>query len=228
MTKKWQNSGATWAEDGLSAAEARLNQAPMYFRDLAAFNSELEGLLPLVLTDPRPAQSGLLAGTLVETRRGWERIETLEPGVSVQTLDGGLARLMGLDRRLMRPGDGASLIRLPGGCLDACSDLMLLPGQHLLIDTLDDPMTGGAPFVLVPAQALLALPGPQRLRPETEIEVLTPMFAEEEGLYVQSGVLFHCPSVIDGAQRYPEDSFFPCLDLDTAQDFLKRRALRLS
>ena len=63
---------------------------------------------------------------------------------------------------------------------------------------------------------------------EAPVEVVTPLFAEEEGLYAQSGVLFHCPSLIDGPQRYPEDSFFPTLELATAQGFLKRRAARLA
>lgn len=200
----------------------------MFMQDLTAFAPELSFQVPAPITTARPALSGLLSGTLVETATGWQAVETLAPGARIQTLDGGLARLLRLARRTIRPSDELVLIHLPGGCLDACSDLMLLPGQHLLVDTLDDASLGGAPFALVPALALLALDGPRRIRPEAPVEVVTPLFADEEGLYAQSGVLFHCPSLIDGPQRYPEDSFFPTLDLATAQGFLKRRAARLA
>jgi len=204
----------------------------MFMQDLTTFAPELSVLVPQPRITARPAVSGILSGilsgTLVESDTGWQRIETLAPGACIQTLDGGLSRLLRLARRVIGPSDELVLIHLPGGCLDACSDLTLLPGQHLLVDTLDDDSLGGAPFALVPALALLVLNGPRRIRPEAPVEVVTPLFAEEEGIYAQSGVLFHCPSLIDGPQRYPEDSFFPTLDLGRARDFLKRRAARLA
>ena len=200
----------------------------MFMQEMTAFAPELSALVPQPRTAARPALSGLLSGTLVETATGWHPVETLAAGVRIQTLDGGLARLLRLATRTIRPSDDLVLIHLPGGCLDACSDLTLLPGQHLLVDTLDDDSLGGAPFALVPALALLALDGPRRIRPDAPIEVVTPLFAEEEGIYAQSGVLFLCPSLIDGAQRYPEDSFFPVLDLGPARAFLTRRAARLA
>lgn len=200
----------------------------MFMQDLTTFAPELSVLVPQPRITARPALSGMVSGTLVESDTGWQRVETLAPGARIQTLDGGLSRLLRLARRMIRPSDDVLLIHLPGGCLDACSDLTLLPGQHLLIDTLDDDSLGGAPFALVPALALLALNGPRRIRPAAPVEVVTPLFAEEEGIYAQSGVLFHCPSLIDGPQRYPEDSFFPTLELVQARAFLKRRAARLA
>ena len=200
----------------------------MFMQDLTTFAPELSVLVPQPRIPARPALSGMVSGTLVESDTGWQRVETLAPGARIQTLDGGLSRLLRLARRMIRPSDELVLIHLPGGCLDACSDLTLLPGQHLLIDTLDDDSLGGAPFALVPALALLALNGPRRIRPSAPVEVVTPLFADEEGIYAQSGVLFHCPSLIDGTQRYPEDSFFPVLDLGPARAFLQRRAARLA
>jgi Hint domain len=174
-----------------------------------------------------PVTTGLVAGTLLETSTGWRAVETLTAGDCVQTLDGGLARILRLDRRSLPTSQDAPLLILQGGCYDACSDLLLLPGQHLLIDTLDDEISMGAPFALLPA---LALCGPQmrRHRPAAALEIITPLFADEEIIYANSGVLMHCPGIADGAGRYPEDSFFPRLDITTARDFLARRMQRLA
>lgn len=183
---------------------------------------------PLVLRHAVPMVSGLLRGTLVETEHGWQEIESLSPGQTVQTLDGGLARLRRLDRRRVAGGRHGALILLPGGVLDACSDLLIPPGQHLLIDTLDDPGLDGAPFALVPAQALLALKGPRRVHVDADFEVLTPLFTEEEVVYAQSGVLLFCPGLMEGAQGHPGSVFFPTLAGARARDFLRRRERRLS
>lgn len=53
----------------------------------------------------------------------------------------------------------------------------------------------------------------QRDFPDGAVEVITPLFAEEGVLFVNSGVLLHCPSVIDGAGRYPMTASFPALML---------------
>ena len=105
---------------------------------------------------------------------------------------------------------------------------MLVPGQHVLMDTLGDPDLAPAPFAMVPAIALTSDPLIRRSFPDLGVEVITPLFAEEEIIFANSGVLLHCPSVIDGAGRYPDDSFFPRLDAATARAFLTRRAARLA
>jgi hypothetical protein len=194
----------------------------MFMQDISRTNTAFYPVETLLA----PVTTGLVAGTLLETSTGWRSIETLTEGDCVQTLDGGLARILHLDRRSLTATQDASLLILQGGTYDACSDLMLLPGQHLLIDTLDDEISMGAPFALLPA---LALSGPQvrRHRPTAPVEIITPLFADEEIIYANSGVLMHCPGIADGAGRYPEDSFFPRLDIITARDFLARRAQRL-
>ena len=105
---------------------------------------------------------------------------------------------------------------------------MLVPGQHVLIDTLGDRAHGHAPYLLVPAVALTTDPLIRRDFPDLKVEVITPLFAEEEVIFANSGVLLHCPSVVDGAGRYPDTSFFPRLDAASARDFLNRRAARLA
>lgn len=177
---------------------------------------------------PAPVIGGIVAGTLVEGARGWVAVETLRIGDKVQTLDGGLARVHALDRRNLTQAAESALIHVPGGSYDACSDLMLVPGQHVLMDTLGDPALGAAPYALVPAIALTCDPMIRRRFPVLTVEVITPLFADEEIIFANSGVLLHCPGVMDGAGRYPDDSFFPRLDAATARAFLARRAARLA
>lgn len=174
-----------------------------------------------------PVTTGIVTGTLVETATGWQPIEALRRGDCVQTLDGGLAKVLHLDRRLLQPELETPLLLLPGGQYDACSDLLLLPGQHLLIDTLDDPESEGAPFALLPALALLGSAA-RRHHMTQPLEIITPLFADEEVIYANTGVLLHCPGLTDGANRYPEDSFFPRLDAPRARALLARRAERLA
>lgn len=195
----------------------------MFMQDISRSAIQFSSVETLV----SPLTTGLVAGTLVETATGWQPIEAVQAGDCVQTLDGGLARILRMDRRSLYPAHETSLLTLPGGHYDACSDLLLLAGQHLLIDTLDDTETEGAPFALIPALALLHAPAqPHRL--QTALEIVTPLFADEEVIYANTGVLLHCPGLLDGANRYPENSFFPRLDLAQARALLARRAKRLA
>ena len=176
---------------------------------------------------PAPVLGGIVAGTLVEGENGWVQAQSLRIGDRLQTLDGGLARIHGLDRRMLAAQVETSLIHVPGGLYDACHDVWLVPGQHVLIDTVQD-ADQPAPYVLVPAIALTSHHAVRHSFPATGVEVITPLFADEEIIFANSGVLLHCPSVIDGAGRYPDDSFFPRLDAATARAFLNRRSLQLA
>jgi len=175
-----------------------------------------------------PVTSGILAGTLLETATGWRCVETLRMGDLVQSLDGGLAKVLGVDRRTLRPDMGQALITIPGGVYDACSDLQLLPGQHLLIDTLGDTALPDDAFALIPALALDGRTGCTRRYALREIEVITPMFATEEIVWANSGVLIHCPGIATGAGVRPASDFFPRLDVPGARALLTRREALLA
>ena len=200
----------------------------MFMQDIAKLTTAFTRVAP----KPRalqalPVTTGIVAGTLVETANGWRDVTTLRIGDAVQTLDGGLSRILGLDRRVLRPEPETSLILIPGGSHDACSDILLMPGQHVLKDTLGDDACHGAPFVLLPAFAMTVDALITRHFPEAEVEVTTPLFADEEIIFANSGVLLHCPGMVDGAGRTPVDSFFPRLDSLEARAFLTRRVARL-
>lgn len=190
----------------------------MFMQDFARLAADSSAVPPRAELAQAPVLTGLLAGTQVETEKGWSDVASLARGDRVHTLDGGLARILGLDRRTA----SGSALHLPGGYMDACSDLWLLPRQPVLVSTLD---LLPAPFVLIPAEALEVLPFISR-RP-LEAEVVTPLFADEELVFANSGVLLRCPGVIEGAGPMTLDSFFPALDRAEAQDFLLSREARL-
>ena len=200
----------------------------MFMQDIVKLTTAFTRITPRpARLQDLPVTTGLVAGTLVETATGWQDVATLRIGDRVQTLDGGLSRILGLDRRTLKPEPETSLIHVPGGCHEACSDVLLLPGQHVLKDTLGDDACHGAPFILIPAFAMTVDALVTRHFPETLVEVITPLFADEEVIFANSGVMLHCPGVIDGAGRAPLDSFFPRLDSLQARGFLTRRTARL-
>lgn len=196
----------------------------MFMKDF----SRATTMISRIETVPARVSTGLVAGTLVETAQGWQPIETLRIGDCVQTFDGGLTRVLGLDQRRLHPEIETTLFMVPGGSHDACSNLFLLSGQHVLIDTLHDASVQGAPFVLVPAAALVGINGVYRHHAAADVSIITPMFAEEEVIYANSGVLLHCPSLLDGAGHFPENSFFSRLDVTSGRSFMARRAALLA
>ena len=96
------------------------------------------GTAPGTATAAGPRTCGLVAKTLVETADGWKPVELLRRGEALQTQDGGLARVLAVDRQILMPATHPLLVHVPGGAFDACSDLLLLPDQLVLLDTLDE------------------------------------------------------------------------------------------
>ena len=199
----------------------------MFMQDIAKLTTAFSLVAPRRATVvPAPVLRGIVAGTLVEGEAGWIAAEDLRIGDRLQTLDGGLARIQGLGCRLLGVEAETSLIHVPGGCFDACSDLWLVPGQHVLMDTVQD-INLTAPYVLVPATALTVDASVRHSFPQKAVQIIMPLFADEEIIFANSGVMLHCPSVIDGAGRYPDASFFPRLDAACARSFLLGRDMHL-
>jgi Hint domain len=166
-----------------------------------------------------PKASGLVAGTLVETQRGWIAAEDLRLGDRLHTFDGGACSVLALDRN-WTPAD-SHVIRVPGGVLDTCTDLTLLPGQHILIDTFGDTLIPDAAIVLIPATALTGWRGTQRMALAKPVEIITPLFAAEEVIFANTGAMIRCPAVTSGANA-PLQSDFTRLDLLQAWALLTR------
>lgn len=184
----------------------------MFMKDFTRQLPQAAMVLPIL-------QTGLAAGTKVETRDGWRRVETLRMGDSVQTLDGGLARVVGLSRQTVPDG---RLMQVTPGHLGTCEDLWLAPFQHVLVDTMGDPAFPDTANLLIPAMALEGTIG--RLRPAPfRAEVVTPLFAEEEVLWANSGALVWCPGLNQDPAVAPASAFFTRLSTAEARAWLCKR-----
>ncbi len=165
-----------------------------------------------------PSVFGLLGPTLVETETGWRPAASIARGDRLYSFDGGLRRVVALGQDWLMPRS-TDIVHLPGGLLGAMDDVQLLPMQRLLVDTwasLPD-----AVVALVPARAADVIGA--SLRPlNAPIEVVTPVFEDEEIIYASGGLLLHCPGIGSGATPV-YGGFFPCLDLDRARMVLSAR-----
>lgn len=141
---------------------------------------------------PGLSRAGILAASLIETPQGWCRAGALMRGSLVQTWDGGLRPVAALERSYLVPETGDGLIHVPGGALDNCADLWLMPGQAVLIgsDVVREVLE--AEGALVPARDLVGFRGIGVGRTEKMAEMVTLRFAEDEIAYVNSGALVHC------------------------------------
>ena len=175
--------------------------------------------MPVARALPR---TGLVAGTLIETARGWHRAEELRRGDMVHSFDGGLREVVALDRQWLAPGK-VQLVQVPGGVLGACTTLAMMPGQGLLIDCWDEDGLDGAVVALAPAAALIGLAGATARLTTRATEIVTPFFAEEEVIHAHSGLLLHCPGVAGASARAPVPGFFPRLPRERAHQLLAVR-----
>ncbi len=155
--------------------------------------------------------SGLLAGSLVETERGWRPVETLACGARVATYDGGFCPVARVERHHVWPAAEAEVIHVPGGALDNCCDFSLLPGQHVLVTSEVAEEVLDCAGALVPASALVGYRGITRQSLVRRVEVLSLRFAGEEVVYVNSGALVHCAAEGPEAAE-ARSTFFEVLD----------------
>lgn len=175
----------------------------MFMQDIARL---ARAAAPVGRPEPTPLcgpLTGLLTGTLVETATGWQPVERLAVGDRLQTLDGGLRPILGLDRREVAAE--AMALHLPGGAFGNCADLLVLPGQELLVDTLG--ALEDAAFARFPAAALEGIAGIHRVPLAQASAIVILRFAEEEAIWANSGLLLHCPAL--PGESGETDCFYP-------------------
>lgn len=157
---------------------------------------------------PAAMMPGLALSTLLETPSGWVQAGTLLPGMRVGTWDGGFAEILHVLRHQIRFAPGRGLIHVPGGALDNCDGLTLLPSQEVLVESDLAEAVTGTPAVLVPAAALIGLRGIARIDAPDAVDVVSPVFADDEVVYANSGTLLFCPG-----RRGSTADFFPRLSI---------------
>ena len=145
-----------------------------------------------------PVRSGIVAGTRVETESGWRAVESLLTGTKVQTY-AGLRRVARIERSFVEPANRSvnpePMLLVPGGVLNNCSAFYLLPDQLVLLETIYAEEVFGDAATLIPGAALTGFRGIEQVRPRGLVEIITLQFDEEDVVYGNTGVLFHCPSV---------------------------------
>jgi hypothetical protein len=142
----------------------------------------IAGLAPLM---------GLTAGTLVETATGWTPAEGLRIGSGVYTLEGGQRPVLALNRDVLPAG--TMLVRLPGGSFDNCDTLDVLPDQDVVLDHPDGQM------VRIAARMLVGQRGVTMVRLERDVERVSPLFAEDEVVWTNSGTRLYCAGIASGS-----------------------------
>ncbi len=170
----------------------------MFIQDQSTFTAakDIELVLPPVGRAPHPKLTGLTAGTMIETSTGWRSVETLEPGDEIYTFDGGLRPLRRVNQMFLTTGADqlrrSGLVLVPGGVLGACAPLELMPDQHLLVQGRAVDALMGVPAALIPARAFTGLMGIRFIRATAAVCASTLEFDDEEAIWANNGMLFHC------------------------------------
>ncbi|MCE8517904.1 Hint domain-containing protein [Ruegeria pomeroyi] len=143
-------------------------------------------------------QSGFLAGTMVASNLGWRPVETLKVGDKVLTFDHAMQTVADIQREtvLLPHGLPATLhpVRLPRGVCHNRRDLWLMPDQGLLVECEAALDVLGDPFAVVPVRLLCGYRGIDAGRPGERVEITTLAFHQDEVIYVEGGLLAHCPA----------------------------------
>lgn len=184
------------------------------------------GFMPLQ-SDPVPASHGLIAGTRVASNLGWRPVEVLTVGDEVLTFDNGVQRIVDIQRITLwsetdEVAPGYWPVTIPAGALGNMKELVLLPDQGVMLesDMATDPM--GDPFAIVPAQALEGLCGIHRQAPQQPVDLITLFFARDEVIYIDGGLLIHCPRSMAMLHDMvsPSETLYSVVSLEQAQEIL--------
>lgn len=146
--------------------------------------------------------SGLVDGTHVVTAQGWKPVDTLQVGDFVLTFDNGLQPVAAIHHEEFAPAPSEtradrSAILVPAGALRNRRPLWLMPDLGILVESdiaLEDT---GDPFAIVPGKALAGHRGIAPGAAEAPLGVTKLGFGEEEVIYVEGGMLVHCPASTD-------------------------------
>ena len=140
-------------------------------------------------------RSGIMSNMKIATAQGWREASRLRVGDRILTFDHGFQPVRDIQRDTLRVAEGSTLrpVVVPLGALGNRTELHLMPDQGILVesdavqDVLDDP------FVVIPAHTLCGFRGIRLDDPDAEIGVTTLAFAEDQVIYVEGGLLAHCP-----------------------------------
>lgn len=167
---------------------------------------------------------GLVSGTKVATEHGWRAVETVAIGDQVMTFDHGLQKVISIKRAALWHGVGncprhLQPMAVPVGALGNEQPLLLLPEQHVVVESDVAESVFGDPFAVIPALALEGYRGITRMAPHAKVEVVQLVFAESQVVYANGMGLIHCASVSTGRidLMLEEEPFYSVLSLEMAR-----------
>jgi hypothetical protein len=139
-----------------------------------------------------------MQGTRVASSLGWRAVEALAVGDNVLTFDNGMQRIVEIRREtyhLAAPDSVADQwpVIVPRNALGHHDQLTLLADQGVLVESDAAADLYGDPFAVVPAAALVGLRGIFRAAPAQEMELISLGFEDDQVIYLDGGVLVHCP-----------------------------------
>lgn len=146
------------------------------------------------------ATRGLIAGTRIGTAMGWRPVEALAAGDMVLTFDNGLQPLVDVRREVYwlsdRLPERDALVVVPAGAMGNTVDVAVPSDQGVLIESEAACDAQGDPFAVVRAKHLDGFRGVHRAMPPVQMEVVTLVFANEEVIYAEGGILLHCARMV--------------------------------
>ena len=148
------------AVDGLAAGETSVNLQVLVGPNQTTTTLQFNQPDPDTLTygPLSPGDTGaacFTAGTLVDTPEGPRRIETLQPGDTVLTVDDGPCRVRWIGGRTVRGVGRFAPVRIRAGVLGATTDILVSPQHRILVGGWQAQLLFGEDEVLVPAKSLV-------------------------------------------------------------------------
>jgi Hint domain-containing protein len=153
----------------------------------------------MILPTRPAAMGGLVQGTRVAGKNGWQAVETIAAGDVVLTADKGMQRVTAVQRRFLPADEGGAgpqwVLHIPAGALGNQQETLLLPDQMLHSEMESEAETGRpssfAAATLEGRSGILCVPVTEGL------EVITLCFEQPRPVYSALGVCFICPAHSD-------------------------------
>jgi len=173
---------------------------------------------------PTATGYGVLRGTRVMTSTGWRAVEDVRRGDLIMTFDNGLVAVEGVTTS-KNWGDAetcpdfARPVEISEGVIGNERVMRVLPAQPVIIESDTAEAMHGDPFVVIPAEALLAHPRVARQEFETTQTIVQLQFAKDQ-VVVAEGALILCPLWAE-LLAPSETSPYRVLDLEEASALIE-------
>lgn len=141
-------------------------------------------------------RAGLMHGTKVATTSGWKRVEAVEAGELVRTVDHGFCKVQtAISDDILMPGgslnDDYLPVRFPARTGFNKNPIWVMPEQYLVVDQGGDESTEDA-VAVVPARMLKGSFGITAQSPAINFQVRSLNFEFDEVVYIEGGFQAFC------------------------------------